>query len=148
MRPLSDPNEDLKRLTTEELKGEFKKVKRQKRAAPRAVAKATDLYVSRKTNGVARLRRADKVLNEYAKFSSFSWRCLGLIFYGNARIRHGFVHLHGLGAAIGPCVDLALLMKYRHGDKIDWTIETSTVSLVDDLICEVRGIASVDTIVP
>ncbi len=45
-----------------------------------------------------------------------------------------FFLIHGMGAAVNRAVELALELKLERNGFFTWTIETSTVGLIDDLI--------------
>ncbi|KAI9094034.1 ribonuclease P protein subunit p20 [Phlyctochytrium arcticum] len=85
---------------------------RHKRAPQRAPTLANDIYVSRKSNFIGLLKRGQKILDDE---------------------QYTTLTIHGLGAAMKRAIELALRLKEDNLDRISWTIETSTVNLVDDV---------------
>jgi len=82
--------------------------KREKRMPPRLQSTPHDIYIGRNSPFDAQLKRAQKLLDD-----------------GQQRIV-----LHGLGAAINRCINLALKIQHIYAQI---SVETDTVPLVDDL---------------
>ena len=69
-----------------------------------------DVYVTRKTNFQAQMKRCQKILDN-----------------GNV------VYIHGLGTAINRAINLSLQLKSNELGSVEVSVHTSTVELTDDL---------------
>ncbi|KAI8810713.1 hypothetical protein BJ742DRAFT_172345 [Cladochytrium replicatum] len=86
--------------------------KRRKLAVQHPEVRPTDIYVRRKSNRHALIKRA-KTLIDSPGFKSLD--------------------IHGLGAALVMAMELALKLKEIYGDTIEWNITTSSVELHDEV---------------
>ncbi|KAJ3080616.1 ribonucleases P/MRP protein subunit pop7 [Quaeritorhiza haematococci] len=85
-----------------------------KRAPQRPPTLQNDIYVSRKSSFPALLKRADKL-------------------FGQCKTDTDYFTIHSMGAAMNKGIELALKLKEKHQDVVQWTVTTSTVDLVDDV---------------
>ncbi|XP_046571185.1 ribonuclease P protein subunit p20-like [Haliotis rubra] len=81
-----------------------------KRLPPKLPKRKDDVYVTRKTDFQAQMKRCQNILDS-----------------GNE------VYIHGLGAAVNRAINLALQLKANGRGTIDVSCRTSTVELTDDL---------------
>jgi len=86
-----------------------------KRAPPKEdiEIKQNDVFVSEKSHFVAQLSRCKKLFDK-----------------GNREI-----FLHGLGKAIPRAINIAFELKNFYHNSVDYTVNTSTVEVYDDIIC-------------
>ncbi|XP_071080859.1 ribonuclease P protein subunit p20-like [Haliotis cracherodii] len=81
-----------------------------KRLPPKLPKRKDDVYVTRKTDFQAQMKRCQNILDA-----------------GNE------VYIHGLGAAVNRAINLALQLKANGRGTVDVSCRTSTVELTDDL---------------
>ena len=109
-------NEELQRKNNKKCSGEERDMmdreeyRLRKRLPPRLPKRKNDVYISRRVNFQAQLKRCQKLLDS-----------------GNE------VYIHGLGAAINRAVNVALQLKENGRGTVEVSVYTSTVDLVDDL---------------
>ncbi|CAL8141303.1 unnamed protein product [Orchesella dallaii] len=86
-----------------------------KRAPPKELIdiKENDVFVSEKSHFVGQLSRCKKLFDK-----------------GNREI-----FLHGLGKAIPRAINIAFELKNFYHNSVDYTVNTSTVEVYDDIIC-------------
>ncbi|EDV27299.1 Ribonuclease P protein subunit p20 [Trichoplax sp. H2] len=78
---------------------------------PRSLPKRkNDVYVTRKTNFAAQIKKCSKLLE--SEFTE--------------------IHIHGLGAAVNRAINLALQLKLTSSGGLEVSTTTSTVELFDD----------------
>ncbi|KAJ3330885.1 ribonucleases P/MRP protein subunit pop7 [Blyttiomyces sp. JEL0837] len=86
--------------------------RRFKRPPQRAPTMANDIYMSRKTNFKAAIKRSLKLLKD----------------------PNSSITIHGLGAAINKAIELGLHFQDKHAGMFKLAVTTSTVDLVDDIL--------------
>ncbi|XP_055684894.1 ribonuclease P protein subunit p20 [Lutzomyia longipalpis] len=84
---------------------------RRKRPPRKSYQRKTDIYVTKKSNFVGKLRQCEKLL----------------------RLEHAEIFLHGIGNAIPRAISLALQIQANNPDLYGVEANTGTVELVDDL---------------
>lgn len=87
-------------------------------ARPRRQGKR-DLYIMRESNFIVSCKRVRKLLDS----------------------DKGAVTLHGMGAAMTRCCDIALSVQRDYGNRVSLSVDTGTISVVDDFepLVEVRS---------
>ncbi|EGD77173.1 hypothetical protein PTSG_07506 [Salpingoeca rosetta] len=85
--------------------------RRRKRPAPKPRTSLTDVYIARNSAFEAQLARAMSLLES----------------------KEARVTLHGLGAAINRCINIALQLQEKFAGQLTMSVETDTVGLLDEI---------------
>jgi DNA-binding protein len=97
-----------------------------RRLPPRMSNRINDVYITRKTNAMAQLKRCAN-----SNFYSMEKRCrIDKLFNAG----HASVHVHGLGAACARAINVSLRYRRQMMGSVDVDVQTDTVSVTDDVV--------------